>query len=304
MTESAGAPRSGSIYDLGYRRYAGPRLGRGHAIQALAVDSFRTAYGIGHGGRAKIAPIVLGALALLPAVIVVGILAIAARIGTSAPFEQAFPLGYDTYYRSISVLIALFCAAQAPELFARDQRHGVIALYFARALRRSDYALARLVGFGLALLVVLLLPMAILFIGRVLLSTDVAGALGENVPQLPAVLAQALTIAAVFGSLGMAVSAFTPRRAYAVAGIIALFVLPGIIAQIVIGLGSGGIGTLLVLLSPGTMIDGTAALFFGRDLPGELFFFDLPTWSFFVSAVVVTAVAVGVIVRRFARIAI
>jgi ABC-2 type transport system permease protein len=69
----------------------------------------------------------------------------------------ATPIGYDTYYRSIDAVIALFCAAQAPELFSRDQRHGVLALYFARALRRSDYAVARLAGFGLALLLLLLL---------------------------------------------------------------------------------------------------------------------------------------------------
>jgi len=304
MSQTVGPTRVGSIYDLGYRRYEGARLGRAAAIGALAADSFRTTYGIGHGGRAKVAPIVLGVLAILPAVIVVGVLTIAARIGAREPFESAVPLGYDTYYRTISVLIALFCAAQAPELFARDQRHGVLALYFARALRRSDYALARLAGFGIALLVLLLVPMVILLIGRVLLSTDVAGAFADDLPTLPAVVAQALVIAGVFGGLAMAVSAFTPRRAYATAGIIALFVLPGIIAQIVIGLGSGGIGTWLVLLSPTLILDGTGAFLFGKELPGQLFFFDLPTWTFLASAVVVTAVAVGLVVRRFARIAV
>ena len=34
----------------------------------------------------------------------------------------------------------LFCAAQAPELFGRDQRYAVLPLYFSRALTRSDYA--------------------------------------------------------------------------------------------------------------------------------------------------------------------
>ena len=50
MSETAGPARAGSIYDLGYRRYEGVRLGRGAAIRALAADSFRTTYGIGHGG--------------------------------------------------------------------------------------------------------------------------------------------------------------------------------------------------------------------------------------------------------------
>jgi ABC-2 type transport system permease protein len=298
---TATAPPTGSIYDLGYRRYEGPRLGRAHAVRAMAIDSVRTAYGIGHGGRAKIAPGVFTVLAVLPAVIVVGVLAIAARIGTSAPFEGAFPLGYDTYYRNIATMIGLFCAAQAPELFARDQRHGIVALYFARALRRSDYAIARLVGFGLALLVVLLLPMTVLLLGRVLLSTDIVAALGDNLPTVPAIVAQALVIAGLFGSLSMAVSAYTPRRAYAVAATIALFVVPGIVAEIVIGLGSGPLGTWLVLFSPGTILDGTSALFFGKPLPDRLFFFDLPTWTFLASGLVVTGIAAGLAIRRFVR---
>ena len=100
MSETTGPPRAGSIYDLGYRRYEGPRLGRAHAIRSLVIDSFRTAYGLGRGGRAKIAPIIFGAMAILPAVIVVGILTLAARLGAREQIENASPIGYDTYYRS------------------------------------------------------------------------------------------------------------------------------------------------------------------------------------------------------------
>src|SRR4029079_15590157 len=96
----------------------------------------------------------------------------------------------------------------------------------------------------------LLVPMAILLVGRVLLSTDVVGSFGEDLPKLPAVIGEAFLVAALFGSLAMAVSAYTPRRAYAVAATVALLFLPGIIGDIVIGLGSGGVGTWLVLLSP------------------------------------------------------
>jgi ABC-2 type transport system permease protein len=294
--------RGGSIYDLGYRRYEGPRLGRPSAVRALTIDSFRTAYGIGHGGRAKVAPIVLGALAILPAVVVLGVLTLATRLGAREQLEAATPIGYDTYYRSIDAIIALFCAAQAPELLSRDQRHGVLALYFARALRRSDYAVARIGGFALALLLLLLLPVTILFLGRVLLATDVVTAIADDLPKLPAVLGQALVITGLFGSVAMAVSAFTPRRAYATAGIIALFVLPGVIANAVIAQGSGALGIILVLLSPGTILDGTSALFFGTGLPETLFFFDLPIWTFLLSAILVTLVAVLVTIRRFQRI--
>ncbi|HEX3427566.1 MAG TPA: hypothetical protein VHS36_02065 [Candidatus Limnocylindrales bacterium] len=300
---AASPGRTGNIYDLGYRRYEGPRLGRAHAIRSLLLESFRSAYGIGRGGRSKVAPIVFGAMALFPAIVIVGVLTLAARLGVRDQIEKASSLiSYDGYFKSISAVIALFCAAQAPELFGRDQRHGVIALYFARPLRRADYALARLAGFALALLALLLVPQAILLIGRVLLSTDVAGSFGEDLPKVPPIIGQALLTAGLLGSLAMAVSAFTPRRAYATAGIIAIFILPGIVSGIVIELGSSGIGNWLVLLSQGAVLDGTNALLFGHPLPEGLFFFDLPRWSFLASAVAITAVSIALIVRRFSRI--
>ena len=48
----------------------------------------------------------------------------------------------------------LFCAAQGPELFGRDQRYGVLPLYFSRVLTRTDYALAKVGGLLVALLIV------------------------------------------------------------------------------------------------------------------------------------------------------
>lgn len=293
--------RGGSIYDLGYRSYEGPRLGRGHAVRSLVIHSFRTTFGLGRGGRAKVAPIIFGALAVLPAVLVVGVLTIVARLGVERQVDSLGLIGFDTYFGSVSVIIALFCAAQAPELFGRDQRHGVLALYFARALRRSDYALARLAGFCLAVFVLLMTPMTILLLGRVLLSADVAAAVGENLPNVPPVVAQAATIAALLGGLAMAVSAWTPRRAYATAAIIALFVLPGLIAGIVIEIGSGAIGTALVLLSPNTILDGTNAFWFDAPLDA-FFFFDQPTWMFLAGAAAEIAVIVVLVLRRFARI--
>jgi ABC-2 type transport system permease protein len=295
--------RAGNIYDLGYRRYEGARLGRAAAIRALITHSFRTTYGIGRGGRAKIAPFIFGGMAVLPAIIVVGVLTIAARIGVDREFERTPAIiGYANYFSSISAIIALFCAAQAPELFGRDQRHGVLPLYFARALRRSDYALARLVGFVLGVLVLLLFPMLILFLGRVLLSTDIAGAFGDNLPNIPPVVAQALVIAGLYGGLAMTISAYTPRRAYATAGIIALFVLPGLVTGIVIGIGTTSFGSWLVLISPNTVIDGTNAFFFRRPLGEEYFFVDIALELFVVSAVVEMAIVVVLVVRRFLRI--
>jgi ABC-2 type transport system permease protein len=300
---ATGAGPNGSIYDIGYRRYEGPRLGRGHAARSLFSHSFRSTFGLGRGGRAKIEPIILGFLALLPAIAIVGALTLAVQFGAASRFTAQAPFRYETYFGTISTVVVLFCAAQAPELFGRDQRHGVLALYFARALRRSDYAFARIGGFVAALLVLQLAPQLLLFIGRVLLSSDIPGAIADDLPSLPPVLAQGLLSSALLGGLSMAVSAFTPRRAYATAGIIALFTIPNIVAGVIAGLGASLIGTWLVLLSPTSVLDGTNAILFKQSLSSEFFFIDLPNWAYIAAAIAGIVGSIAITVRRFARIA-
>jgi ABC-2 type transport system permease protein len=298
---SAGSP-TGSIYDIGYRGYDGPRLGRGHAIRSLFAHSLRSTFGIGRGGRAKIAPFIFGGLAILPALAIVGILTLALRFGVGDSFADASPIRYDTYFSDITALIVLFCAAQAPELFGRDQRHGVISLYFARALRRSDYALARTGGFVVALLIVELLPQLVLFFGRALLSPDIVAATRNDLPSIPPILSQALLSAALLGSLAMAISAFTPRRAYATVAIIALFTIPGIVASVIASLGSSTITDWLTLLSPTSILDGTNAILFGTEFGSDFFFVNLPDFAYFAAAAVGIVGAIVITLRRFARI--
>jgi len=80
---SASGP-GGSIFDLGYQSYTGPRLGRQSAVRALFSQTVRSCFGIGRGGRAKIAPFTLAAIAILPAALAVGFAAIAAQAGPGA----------------------------------------------------------------------------------------------------------------------------------------------------------------------------------------------------------------------------
>jgi ABC-2 type transport system permease protein len=293
---------TGSIYDLGYRGYEGPRLGRAHAIRSLFTHSLRSSYGIGRGGRAKIAPIIFGAMAILPAIAIVGVLTLAARFGVGERFADQSPIRYDTYFSTISTVVVLFCAAQAPELFGRDQRSGVLSLYFARALRRSDYALARIGGFVTALLILELFPQLILFLGRALISPDIVGAIRTDLPSLPPIIIQGLLSAALLGGLSMTISAYSPRRAYATAGIIALFTIPSIISGVVTGLGSSAIGTWLTLISPTSVLDGTNAILFGSDLGHEFFFVDLPDIAYFGAAIAGIVGTIAITLRRFAGI--
>ena len=182
---------TGSIFDLGYRGYDGPRLGRRHAIYAMFVYSLRSAYGIGRGGRAKLVPIGLAILATLPAVISIAVRAFAAQAGAGQEAERFNPIRYDSYYGYISTIVMLFVAAQAPELLGRDQRYHVLSLYFSRALLRIDYVAAKAVAFGTAILILILVPQAVIFLGLVISNADVVAAVGDNIGSLGPVLAVA-----------------------------------------------------------------------------------------------------------------
>jgi ABC-2 type transport system permease protein len=300
---SASGP-GGSIFDLGYQAYDGPRLGRRSAVLALFAQSVGVCFGIGRGGRAKIAPFTLGALAILPAVLAVGFAALAAQAGPArGAIENASPIRYETYHGLVSVLIMLFCAAQAPELFGRDQRYAVLPLYFSRVLTRTDYALAKVGGLIVALLVVELSPYVILFVGRVLVAADPATGLANEIGNLPRFLVQGLLVAGLLGGLASLVAAWTPRRAYATATIIAIFIIPPIIVALIGNLTSQDLAMVAVFFSPADILDGTNAALFG-SIPDSsvVASIDLPGWAYLAAALVGVVGSIALTVRRYLRI--
>ena len=305
---AGGAPTSargpgGSIYDLGYQAYVGPRLGRRSAVTALFSQTIRSGFGIGRGGRAKIAPFTLAALAILPAVLAVGFAALAAQAGGSA-LGDASPIRYATYHSFVTIFIMLFCAAQAPELFGRDQRYGVLPLYFSRVLTRTDYASAKVGGLIAALFLVEVSPYVVLFVGRVLVAPDPITGLSNELPQVPRFVLQAALVAGLLGGLASLIAAWTPRRAYATAAIIAVFIIPPIIVALVGGLTNQDLARAIVLFSPGDVLDGTNSAIFG-SIPNSpiVASLDLPGWLYVGAAVVEIAAAVGLTIRRYLRIA-
>jgi ABC-2 type transport system permease protein len=299
----------GSIYDLGYQGYEGPRLGREAAIRALFWHTVRSCYGIGRGGRAKIAPFTLAALAVLPAVVAVGISAVALQVaGQSGEvvdvLEGNSPIRYATYHGLVSTLVMLFCAAQAPELLGRDQRFGVLPVYFSRALARLDYAVAKMLGLVVSLWGMVLVPYAVLFIGRVLVAPDPIEGLSNELPSLAPLLAQSLLTSGLLGAIAMAISAFTPRRAYATVGIIAAFLIPSIVVALVTGTLSGSVEDWIVILSPVDVLDGSnAALFEVRPDSQAVVAANLDAIAFYGAALAGIAAALGVTIRRYLRIA-
>ena len=301
---AAASSASGNIYDLGYRRYEGPRLGRRHAVRALYLYSLRGTFGLGRSGRAKVAPFGFASLALLPAVIAVGIAALASQAGAvGGPAGSLDPIRYATYLAFSSTVLMLFCAAQAPELVGRDQRYSVLPLYFSRALRRSDYAFAKLGAIWTALALVFLTPELLIFAGRVLASKDIPAALGANLPYLPPVIGVTAIIALTLGSISLGLASFTPRRAYATASIIAAFIVPPIVASIVAQLANGPVASVAAVLDPADLLDGANAWFFGTSTSNDvLAAAGMPHASYVPLLALWIVVSVGATIRRYARI--
>jgi len=300
------APSSpaGSIYDLGYRHYEGPRRGRVFAAWSLYVESLRSVWGFGRPTTAKIAPFLLAGLYALPAVIQLAFSSVLTQQAqrTGEPLRL---LEYWSYFASFSFVIVLFLVAQAPELVCRDQRYQVLPLYFTRAMGRVDYALARLAALITALFIALLLPVVALFIGDVLMKPDTFTAISDELPMaLPAIPADAL-IALSLGSISLALSSFTPRRAYAAIGILAYTLLMEAIPFAIYAIGQNANwawADKVVLATPTSSLGAASAWFFGHALDAEIYPTTIGSGAYVAAAAVSCLVFVGVLLLRYRRV--
>jgi ABC-2 type transport system permease protein len=194
----------------------------------------------------------------------------------------------------------LFCAAQAPELFGRDQRYNVLPLYFSRVLTRADYALARLGGLFLAVVIISIVPQLILSVGAILAAPDPIRGLADALPDVPRYVAVSLIAAGLLAAVSGVIAAWTPRRAYATAAIIAAFIIPSIIVAILAELAVGDLARVLVLVSPGDIIDGVnAAVFDVLSANPTIVAADLPGWMYVAAAVIGIVGCAVLVLRRY-----
>jgi ABC-2 type transport system permease protein len=296
MSHTAEAASAGAIYDIGYRRYEGGRLGRGYAFRTLFSHSLRAAFGINRGGRALVAPWALFGLAVLPALV-------QAVIGALSGGEAQL-VDYHDYFSPVHMILALFCAGQAPELVSTDQRHQVLPLYFSRALRRGDYALARLAAMVAAVFLLAFTPLLVMLVGRLAAAADFRAALRAEAPAVLPILAGSLVAAVVLGGLALAVASLTGRRAYATAGIIGLLMLTAPVAAILTHTASGEVARYAVLLNPINVVSGAIHALFGRppDANSMLGAAALPGAAFAAGVLVLAAGSTALLLARYRRI--
>ena len=250
---------TGTIYDIGYRRYDGPRLGRGGAISAVVWAGVRAVFGLGRSGRSKIIPWGTVILAILPAIVAVAVRVLAGEIIPDL-------YSYDDYLWQIGALFGIFLAAQAPELVVNDIRYRVLPLYFSRPMSRVDYVASKLGALAIGLLALTLMPVLILFLGRVLATDDLVAALGDEIGSLPGIIGSGVLHAAVLASIGLAISSLASRRAYAAGAVLAVFLVGSVIGEALSGGALDAFDDWAPFVNPLSIIDGARQWLFGGEV--------------------------------------
>ena len=243
---------AGVIHDLGYRPYAGPRLGEEPVAWSFFLTGLRNTYGLGRSGRSKVLPMGLLGVMLLPALILVGVLVQARDV---LDLDSQI-VSYSTYPITTQLLISVFVASQAPALISRDLRFRTITLYLARPMRRPVYVLVRLGSLAAGTFILIGAPLLLMYVGGILADLP----LGRETTRFLGGIVGALLLAVLLSGLAALVAALTTRRGMAVAAVIVVllvsYTVVSAIQGIAVGTGNDTVGEVAGLFSPYTLVNG------------------------------------------------
>ena len=220
---------TGAVYDRGYRPYDGPRGGRRAAAAALYRTSLRRAVGLRRPWRQKVAPAVLLGIAVIPAVINVGI----GYLTRGTPAEGFEFITYREYL-GVSSALLLFVALVAPDIVCPDRRQRVLPLIFARPLTGRDYGLAKVGAIFTCVFAFSFLPQVVLYVGQMLVSDGALDYLSDHTAVLWQVPIAAAALALFYALLGVAVASLTGRRMVAGATLLGITLVSSAIAGILV----------------------------------------------------------------------
>lgn len=228
--ETRASPRAlgdadGTVFDIGYQRYDGPRQGRNRSRLAVFKDGVRIALGLGRGPRAKILP--WGFVALLTGIAFIMALVAGAALAFSGGDQSVLEQlpSHSDFYGIASIFFFVFAAVVAPELLCPDRRLGVINLYLVRPLTGGDYIVARWLAFLVVSLGVAWVPQFVLFLGMVMGNPDPVAYLQGHWTDVPKIVVAGAAIALYTTTLAMLVAGFATRRAYAAVFLVGLFIV-------------------------------------------------------------------------------
>ncbi|HYI15301.1 MAG TPA: hypothetical protein VEX37_07920 [Thermomicrobiales bacterium] len=279
----------GEIYDLGYKHYDGKRLGRSHAIRALIVYSIKRGLGIKKKWTAKIIPLILYAIAFIPAFIVAGIKAF-------VPSDD-FTYSYHDLNDFIFLTLFIFAAALGPEMLSDDRRENVLGLYFSRALTRLDYLLAKIAAMGLLLGTIAFGPPLLLFIANVLLADNPITYFFDHIGDLGRIAAYGTLASAYLGAISLAIAAYTNRKGVAGAIFIGgILMITGIANALFQALDSG-IGDYIILVDPFDLVVALSAWIWSE--PTNMDMADLPGIAYGLAVLATVGLSAVLMYRRY-----
>lgn len=216
---------TGTVFDIGYQRYNGPREGRGRGRAAIVRSGVRMALGFGRGARAMVLPWMFIAVLAGIAFIFALIAGAADYAGGAGTAEQMNLPSHADYYGGASVIIFLFAALVGPELLCRDRREGVIQLYLVRPVTGTDYIVSRWAACFLVISAAAWLPQFVIFVGLAAGNPAPVEYVRQHWTDIPRFLLAGLALAAYASTLALLTASFTTRRAYASVFLVGLLVI-------------------------------------------------------------------------------
>lgn len=282
----------GEIFDRGYQHYAGERLGRAHAVRALTIYSIKRGLGIKKKWTAKILPIILYAVAFIPAMVIIALLAF-------LPADE-LGIGFDSLYGTLETVILIFAAALAPEMLADDRRDNVLSLYFSRPITRWDYLGAKVAAMAFLMGTIVFGPPLLLYFGLILTADSPVSYFFDNIGTLLKIIGYGVLLAAFFAALGLIIAQFTTRKGIAAAVlIVGTILLTGIANAFFEAVSDQSWRGYLLFISPLEYLGAARVWIFGGQKTEFAEATDIPGILYLVFAGAVVAIAMYMMHRRY-----
>ncbi len=215
--DTADTADTARIIDQGYRSYDGPRSGLPGAIRSVVRFSVRHTLGLGRSARHKILPWLAVVIALVPAVVFVG-LAVVLDIDMIA--DEILP-EYHEYYDFIGFALLFYCGIVVPDILVADRRNGMLQMYLSTPLQRWSYLVSKGLAVVLTLAVLTVGPVLFLLVARTIEGSGPDG-FAEWITVFVRIVAAGVAISAAFTAASLAAASLTDRRVFATIGVVAL----------------------------------------------------------------------------------
>jgi len=216
-SNAAATGEAAQIIDRGYRSYDGPRTGLPGSIRSVVRYSVRHTLGLGRAARHKILPWLAVVIALVPAVVFVGL---AVVLDIDMIEDEILP-DYHEYYGFITTALFFYCAIIVPDILVADRRNGMLQLYLSTPLQRWSYLASKALAVAAALAVLTMGPVLFLLVARTIEGSGPDGLI-EWIKIFVRIIAAGGAISAAFTMASLAAASLTDRRLFATIGVVVL----------------------------------------------------------------------------------